>query len=565
MNTFAAKMLKEIRQQLGYDGYPVTQQYKPLPDRHPLLGSVTKKKPVPQRRDIRTPPERLPKMRTTPPPEMDGHESPSFHSNKYNVIPPLKTKRAFMRMRTTPPPEMDGHESPSFHSNKYNVIPPLKTKRAFMSPPTPKQDANDSWGEEEEGSSDEDAFPMPGYHGYPYPMVMYPYPMMVAPPPQVTPRKSKSKKGKKKVHYRNTPTYLSSREHTKHEPMEEGILKVPPDQRTNSVLMRYQDVTDYWDFAPDFSKHYVDTFIEECLDDVIIPDLLIEVLSDEDQMPSSHPDYPSSFYYCEDFLDEEIPKLVREVINDASYQMVGGHLLRQHKHDPLEEFLNSLLEDVIHKETTAIVKDVAKDIVNEHMEKAAAYNEIQNMIGQVIQEMGPDVIEEAFMENMLDDLLEENVIQPEMMDQSQEVAVEMLTHYSNKVRSRDIRQIKKNSGEKLQDSLSLDYLLAYIARQGDLWTEGEHANKLLDEISLNILLTEFTGIQQKKRATVDNKPARRYYEKIVTDVTLDILLEEISQSLDEDMADLDEYEQGLENPDVNYEMPKQLKKWLEGR
>jgi len=46
--------------------------------------------------------------------------------------------------------------------------------------------------------------------------------------------------GKKKVHYRNTPTYLSSREHTKHEPMEEGILKVPPDQRTNSVLMRYQ-------------------------------------------------------------------------------------------------------------------------------------------------------------------------------------------------------------------------------------------------------------------------------------------------------------------------------------
>jgi len=51
-------------------------------------------------------------------------------------------------------------------------------------------------------------------------------------------------------------------------------------------------------------------------------------------------------------------------------------------------------------------------------------------------------IEEAFVENMLDDLLEENVIQPEMMDQSQEVAVEMLTHYSNKVRSRDIRQVK---------------------------------------------------------------------------------------------------------------------------
>jgi len=50
------------------------------------------------------------------------------------------------------------------------------------------------------------------------------------------------------------------------------------------LIVILQDVTDYWDFAPDFSKHYVDTFIEECLDDVIIPDLLIEVLSDEDQM-----------------------------------------------------------------------------------------------------------------------------------------------------------------------------------------------------------------------------------------------------------------------------------------
>jgi hypothetical protein len=30
------------------------------------------------------------------------------------------------------------------------------------------------------------------------------------------------------------------------------------------------------------------------------------------------------------------------------------------------------------------------------------------------------------------------------------------------------------------DSLILDYILAHIARQGELWTEGEHANKLLD-------------------------------------------------------------------------------------
>ena len=50
------------------------------------------------------------------------------------------------------------------------------------------------------------------------------------------------------------------------------------------MVVIFQDVTDYWDLVPEFSKNFVDTFIDECLDDVILPDLLIEVLSEEDQM-----------------------------------------------------------------------------------------------------------------------------------------------------------------------------------------------------------------------------------------------------------------------------------------
>ena len=51
-------------------------------------------------------------------------------------------------------------------------------------------------------------------------------------------------------------------------------------------------------------------------------------------------------------------------------------------------------------------------------------------------------IDEALTENMLDDLLDGNIIEQEISEQSQEVAVEVLTHYSNKVRNRDIRQVK---------------------------------------------------------------------------------------------------------------------------
>lgn len=46
---------------------------------------------------------------------------------------------------------------------------------------------------------------------------------------------------------------------------------------------------------------------------------------------------------------------------------------------------------------------------------------------------------------MLDDLLDDNVIGPEVSEQSQEIAVAVLTHYSNKVRNRDIKKVERST------------------------------------------------------------------------------------------------------------------------
>ena len=55
--------LREIREHLGYENYQA-QQFKPLPDRHPLLQNAAhvRRKPVANpRRHSLTPPKQLPK------------------------------------------------------------------------------------------------------------------------------------------------------------------------------------------------------------------------------------------------------------------------------------------------------------------------------------------------------------------------------------------------------------------------------------------------------------------------------------------------------------------------
>ena len=80
----------------------------------------------------------------------------------------------------------------------------------------------------------------------------------------------------------------------------------------------------------------------------------------------------------------------------------------------------------------------------------------------------------------MEDVLYETVIGPETDDTVEEVAKETLDKYSDKKRRREIKEVKALTGDKLIDSLCLDYLLALTARQGKIFTQGEHANKLFD-------------------------------------------------------------------------------------
>ena len=43
-----------------------------------------------------------------------------------------------------------------------------------------------------------------------------------------------------------------------------------------------------------------------------------------------------------------------------------------------------------------------------------------------------------------------------------------------------IIQVSKHAGDKLIESIILDYLLSTVARQGHVWTESDHADMAMD-------------------------------------------------------------------------------------
>ena len=65
---------------------------------------------------------------------------------------------------------------------------------------------------------------------------------------------------------------------------------------------------------------------------------------------------------------------------------------------------------------------------------------------------------------------------------------------------------------------------------------------------LTQLLTQYLNVRNQLNYTIRNGPLRRLHEKLVTDVAVDVILEELDSQLEEDLEDLHEYETSLDDP-----------------
>ena len=146
-----------------------------------------------------------------------------------------------------------------------------------------------------------------------------------------------------------------------------------------------------------------------------------------------------------------------------------------------ELIFEEIFPRTLHEQVRDVVHECVDDFVTDFLSRAAVHDVAVDLVNDVIEEeFVRDVAEEVMAEAFFENFLELEVIRPEVEDQSRDVIKEVCDEYNDKKRRRDIRQVRRDLGDKVLDSLQLDYLLLLFAKQGRIWTETEHIDKQLD-------------------------------------------------------------------------------------
>ncbi|RUS73246.1 hypothetical protein EGW08_018989 [Elysia chlorotica] len=302
----------------------------------------------------------------------------------------------------------------------------------------------------------------------------------------------------------------------------------------------------HWRKHPLFAQDFTDWFIQDCIDTDILPDFLIDMLKVMKHMPYDHPLYLPSLYSCEDLLSDHVSELVVDIVREALAEAANDYMDEKRlEKDPLEDFLNDLIEDAVRLGVRETVRDTVVHMAEDYVEEEYATTIIHDLLDDHMDEIGEELLEDTIFDIMAEDFIEREVIASEIKEELQIVAKEVLDHYDSKVLKREFREVSQKATVKLADSFLMTYMMSVVSQQGKIWTEDDHYNRHLDDMIFNTSMLQMFSVRKQRDKTLDSKPLQKLHERVVSDVALDVFLQQLTRSLDEDLADVDEWERGV--------------------
>lgn len=416
-------------------------------------------------------------------------------------------------------PDNDDYR-PVIRGSQYDIVPPLNNR-------TPEYD---SWGEESDEEWEdrfEHVMPLP----YPYPILGYPafhttdgfhpppvmygnpFPVYYPPPPVYKEKRKRRDGGVKNVEmlkvHQSYPAGRKSKRSTN--------VKLP---------LTYGRTKGFEEIEPksreDLTKKYKAFNIKS---------------------------YPAASI-GDDIVHDVVKLMTREAVRGALGEMVNEYLGNStnfsESGDPLTRFLDNLVEEAIQDSTEEVVRETVRELASDHMRVNSTVAVVDDILLDHLQDIQGEIVDDVILEVILEEFINVYVIEHELEEEMSEIAKDVLEHYDTKIEKKELREISNKAGDRLMESICLEYLLSLISRQGKVWNESDLANKFLDDVILNILLGQYTDVIFNMEKTISNKTLKKLHEKVVSDVALDLLLQQLSSSLDEDLADVDEYERGID-------------------
>ncbi|RNA43038.1 hypothetical protein BpHYR1_042902 [Brachionus plicatilis] len=174
--------------------------------------------------------------------------------------------------------------------------------------------------------------------------------------------------------------------------------------------------------------------------------------------------------------------------------------------------------------------DVAEDIY-----QAEISNLVRNMAQKTLNE-------EKNYSHSLERPVFNSIFEPVIKIMLTDIAQEVLNERNKKIKTIESNAIKKVAKEKLVNNLMLDRMLDTVAQHGKVVAENDDVSRLMDAMALDVLLNTLTGVGKIKEKTTKNYPLKKFHLNSFMNVALDILVGELSSSLEEDMKELNYFE-----------------------
>lgn len=339
-----------------------------------------------------------------------------------------------------------------------------------------------------------------------------------------------------------------------------GVSKRPPHQLSRSqaavVIQKYHrgwQVRKGPHFAlwrhmcnEKFSRKFVEDLIDSFLIEEIVPDVLIDVLVGKKFLSVQDPRYKVSEWVCREIIDQEVTAFIYEVTLGVYYSHGGITYSRQ---DPSVKVCDSIIGEVVQEFAGQLVRSLVEEMVLGHMAVIKAGNWLENFILETIEPMLPVVVTEAVSGFQNDDPLDD-IIDEVITSELRQVVIDVWQELMEVDREKQLKKLSVYAEDHLLDSMCLQHLLSQLAGDNLSFHVRNYTQQALDGMLCGLLIRNYLAMNDQLEATRGNPTVKEFHEEVFCDVALDVLLEELTANLDEDMQDLLEHEKQRDTFDL---------------
>ncbi|CAF2071110.1 unnamed protein product [Rotaria magnacalcarata] len=283
-----------------------------------------------------------------------------------------------------------------------------------------------------------------------------------------------------------------------------------------------------------FANRYIDDFIGRNIEDKLIPDILLEAITELDAEQKQH----------DKFYRSDIHRYNAELTSRMNREELDENLLSDQWVREFDYQRGFVPRSNFDSNISSLRPLNAKQDTYVRTTNQLRYHDLPtNLQGDLFANMNQELID---YDNK--DMFRE-LDNQEYSHQSHQVFTvtdnydDMYDTSQRPIDDVQYHAIENHAQSKLLDPILLDQLIKKCIKQKGSSVDMDDASRLLDGTILHNLIDQYQDIDESRSRTLDNYSSTKFHLNSFMNVTMDSLLLELSNSLIEDMKDLDEQEQ----------------------